>query len=305
MANCQIGVFLGYATPHGHVGLDRALFVPEAWVADRDRCRQAGIPADTTHRTKPQLALELLERALDGGVPARWVVGDEVYGSAGKVRRALEERGQAYVLAVRGNEQPSLWPPYGLPSQVAVSELATTVSPQAWQRRSCGAGAPGPRRYDWAWVPLRPAVRAGWLHALLLRRHPVRRDELAYYLVYTPADTPLAAVVRAAGTRWTIEDTFKRAKGQVGLDHYEVRSWQGWHRHSTLALVALVALTLGARQKGRPRARSTSRSPSRKSAGCSCGSSGPLGSRGRRSWPGPAGDGAISRSPKPIIAGAA
>src|SRR5437868_2457989 len=111
LANCQVGVFLGYATPRGHVGLDRALFVPEEWFADRDRCRQAGIPEHVTHRTKPQLARELLERALDGGVPAAWVAGDEVYGSDGKLRRALEERGQAYVLAVRSNEKPTTWPP--------------------------------------------------------------------------------------------------------------------------------------------------------------------------------------------------
>src|SRR5439155_21961971 len=89
-ANCQIGVFLRYTTPHGHVGLDRALFVPAEWFADRDRCRHAGIPEGGTHRTKPQLALELLERALDAGVPAAWVTADEVYGSDGKLRRALE-----------------------------------------------------------------------------------------------------------------------------------------------------------------------------------------------------------------------
>jgi len=305
IANCQIGVFLGYASPRGHVGLDRALFVPEAWFRDRARCQRAGIPAAVGHRTKPRLALEMLELALDAGVPAAWVVADEVYGSDGKFRRALEARGQAYVLAVRRNEQPSTWPPYGPPGQVAVADLVAAVPAPGWQRRSCGAGAQGPRRYDWAWVPLRPAVRAGWLHAVLLRRHPVRRDEVAAYLVYTPTDTPLAAVVRAAGARWTIEDTFKLAKGHVGLDHYEVRSWQGWYRHITLALVALVALTLGARKKGRANAPSISRSPSPKSGGYSSGSSGPLGSPGRRSWRGLAGAELIRRSPRPVIAVAA
>ena len=266
LANCQIGVFLGYTTAHGHVGLDCALFVPEEWFADRDRCRQAGLPAAVTQQTKPQLAWDLLERALEAGVPAAWVTADAVYGSAGKLRRALEARGQAYVLAVRSNEQPTTGPPYGPPGQVTVAALAAAVPAADWQRLSCGEGAQGPRWYEWAYLPVRPALRAGWVHAVLLRRHPERPDELAYYLVYAPVDTPLEEVVRAAGARWTIDDMFKLAKGQVGLDHYEVRSWQGWYRHLTLALVAFAALTIGARKKGGPIAPATFPSPSRKSA---------------------------------------
>lgn len=298
-------MFLGYASPRGHVGLDRTLFVPQEWFADRARCRQAGIPAAVTHRTKPQLALELLERALEAGVPAAWVVGDEGYGSDGKLRRALEGRGQAYVLAVRGNEKPTTWPPYGPPGQVSVADLAAAVPAEAWQRLSCGEGAQGPRLYDWAMIPVRPALRDGWLHAVLWRRHPAHPDEVAYYLVYAPAETPLPEVVHAAGARWTIDDLFKRAKGQVGLDHYEVRSWQGWYRHITLALVALAALTIGARKKGRPTAPATSRSPSRRSAACSSDSSGPHRARPMRSSPGPAGAGTIRRSPRPVIVVAA
>lgn len=305
LANCQVGVFLGYATARGHVGLDCALFVPEEWFADRARCRQVGIPAQVTHRTKPQLALALLERALEAGVPAAWVAGDEVYGSDGKLRRALEGRGQAYVLAVRSNEKPTTWPPYGPPGQVSVAEVAGAVPAAAWQRLSCGEGAQGPRRYDWAYVPLRPALREGWVHAVLLRRHPEHSDELAYYLVYAPVDTPLAEVVRVAGARWTIDDTFKLAKGQVGLDHYEVRGWQGWYRHITLALVALAALTIGARKKGVRRAPTTSRSPSPKSVGSSSAWSGRPRRRPTTSWPGPAGVVIIRRSPKPVTSGAA
>jgi SRSO17 transposase len=296
LANCQVGVFLGYASPRGHVGLDRALFVPAEWFADRARCRHAGIPAHVTPRTKPQLALELLERAVEAGVPAAWVAGDAVYGSDGKLRRALEVRGQAYVLAVRSNEKPSTWPPYGPPGQVAVAALAATCPAADWQRLSCGEGAQGPRLYDWAYRPVRPALRAGWVHAVLLRRHPERPDELAYYLVYAPGDTALAEVVRAAGARWTIDDTFKLAKGQVGLDHYEVRSWQGWYRHITLALVALAALTLGARKKGASCAPATSRSPSPKSVASSSASFGQPRERPTTSSPGPAGAATIRRS---------
>jgi SRSO17 transposase len=305
IANCQIGVFLGYASSKGHVGLDRALFVPEGWTRDPDRCRGVGIPDGLPYRTKPQLALEMVERALDAGVPAAWVVGDEVYGSDGKLRRALEERGQAYVLAVRSNEATTTWPPYGPPAQLRVIDLAGGVPAEGWQPLSCGEGAQGPRVYDWAIVPLRPALRDGWVHCLLVRRHPVQADEIAYYLVYAPTNTPLAEIVRAAGARWTIDDVFKLAKGQVGLDHYEVRSWHGWYRHITLALLALAALTVGTRKRGDLLAPSTSPSPSRKSAGFSSGLSGAPPTRPSRSWSGPVGGGTTRESPRSATGGAA
>jgi hypothetical protein len=137
---------------------------------------------------------------------------------------------------------------------------------------------------------------------VLVRRHPERTEELAYYLAYAPAGTLLEEVVKVAGARWTIDDTFKQAKGLVGLDQYEVRSWQGWYRHITLALLAFAALTI-ATTKGGPSARSAaraiSRSPSRRSAGSSSGSSGPRPVPHRptpRSWRGPAGDATIRRS---------
>ncbi len=305
VANCQVGVFLGYASPKGQALIDRALFVPAAWFADPDRCRTAGIPASVGFRTKPQLALELLERALDAGVPGRWVVADEVYGSDGTLRRALEERGQAYVLAVRSNETVTQWPPAGLPRQVVVADLATAVPPEGWQRRSCGEGAQGPREYDWVLVPLRPALRPGWGHALLVRRHPAEPDELAYFLVYAPQETPLEELVRAAGTRWTIDDRFKLAKGQVGLDQYEVRSWHGWYRHITLALLALAALAIGAAKKGEPPVLGTFPSPSRKSVGSSSGFSGWRREHPTTSSPGPAGGAGTSKLPGNVIASAA
>jgi SRSO17 transposase len=242
----------------------------------------------------------MLESALDARVPARWVVGDEVYGSDGKLRRALEERGQAYVLAVRSNEKPSTWPSYGMPAQVAVSGLAARVPAEGWQRYSCSEGVQGPRLYDWAYLPLRPALRTGWGHALLVRRHLVRTEEVAYYLVYAPVDWPLQEVVRAAGARWTIEEMFKLAKGQVGLGHYEVRSWQGWYRHITLALAAL---TVGVAKKGRWQ--STSPSPSRKFGGSWSASCGPPTSLQHKPLPGPAGGVGTRRRPKHTTAVAA
>src|ERR671919_522316 len=181
IANCQIGVFLGYATRQGYAGIDGCLFVPQGWFQNPERCQRAGLPSGTVHRTKPQLALEMVESALDAGVPARWVVADEIYGSDGKLRRALEGRGQAYVLAVRSNEKPSTWPPYGPPAQVEVSDLGATIPAEGWECYSCGEGVQGPRLYDWAYLPLRPALGQGWVHALLVRRHLVRTEEAAYY----------------------------------------------------------------------------------------------------------------------------
>jgi SRSO17 transposase len=301
IANCQVGVFLGYASAEGHVALDRELFIPEGWFSDRERCRQAGIPDTVEHQTKPQLALAMLQRALDGGVPAAWVSGDEVYGSDSKLRRALEERGERYVLAVRSNEAVSTWPPYGIPGQTRVAAVAATMPTDAWQRLSCGDGAQGPRIYDWAWAPIRPALREGWVHWVLLRRHPERPEDLAYYLVYAPEDTTLEEAVRIAGARWSIDDLFKLAKGQVGLDQYEVRSWHGWYRHITLALLALAVLTVAARKKGDLRVRSTSRSRSRRSDDCLSASSGLRSGGPPRSPRGPAGVAIIRKSPRTAI----
>src|SRR5215213_5557703 len=138
--NCQIGVFLGYATPRGRAGIDRALYLPRAWAEDPKRRAAAGVPGQVAFRTKPQLALEMIERALAAAVPAKWIVADEVYGSDGKLRRALEAHGQAYVLAVKSNEKPTTWPPYAPPGQVAAAEAAAALEPEAWQRLSCGEG---------------------------------------------------------------------------------------------------------------------------------------------------------------------
>jgi SRSO17 transposase len=263
--NCQIGVFLGYTSAKGRAAIDRALYLPQEWADDSDRRAAAGVPPAVPFRTKPQLALALLQRALDAGVPAAWVTADEVYGNDYAFRRALEERSQAYVVAVKRTQSVSTWPPFGPIGQAKADALVAGLASDAWFRLSCGDGTQGERVYDWALLPLRPAMRDGWLHALLVRRHPIRTAELAYYLVHVRHGTGLTEVVRAAGSRWAIEDTFKLAKGQVGLDHYETRSWRGWHRHITLALWALAILASEvARAKGGtpPTATDSSRSAS-------------------------------------------
>jgi SRSO17 transposase len=237
--NCQIGVFLSYATARGRTFLDRALYLPTSWTDDRPRCEQAGVPADVTFATKPQLALKMVERALDAGVPAAWVVGDEVYGDDSKLRRGLEQRRQPYVLTV--SSQHRIWKDL---QQIKVSDLCTQLPADAWQRLSAGDGTKGPRWYDWAYTRWISAEAPDWQRGILFRRSLTDTTEVAYYAVFAPHDCSLQAIVLAAGTRWSIEECFESAKGEVGLDQYEVRSWTGWYRHITLALWAHAFLTV-------------------------------------------------------------
>jgi SRSO17 transposase len=251
--NCQVGVFLAFAGRRGHALLDRELYLPEEWAADADRREEAGIPAAVSFATKPQLAARMLRRARAAGVRAAWVAADTVYGNDGKFRRFLEANHQPYVLAVQSNQQ--LWDGQ---SRSRVDALAAAWPAGVWHRASAGAGAKGPRWYDWAARAFGPVDERGWQLWLLVRRHRERTDERAYYLCRGPADTPWRELVRVAGSRWAVEEGFERAKGECGLDEYEVRGWAGWYRHVTLSLFALAVLTVvrnraqraGGRSKG-------------------------------------------------------
>jgi len=237
--NCQIGVFLGYASRLGHTLLDRELYLPKAWTDNRERCRQAGIPDERGFATKPQLAQQMLTRALDAGVPATWVTGDSVYGDDRRLRRWLEGELQAYVLAVSGQEYVWLGG-----RQRQVKTILASLPTEGWTRLSAGDGTKGPRWYDWRWLPLADPEEPDWRRWLLVRRSVSEPIELTAYVVFARQDTTLAEVVRVAGSRWTIESCLEAAKSEVGLDHYEVRSWTGWYRHITLALWALALLTV-------------------------------------------------------------
>jgi SRSO17 transposase len=245
--NCQVGVFLGYASGKGAAFLDRDLYLPKEWADDLPRRQTAGVPAAVTFATKPELARRMLGRAFEGGVVARWVTADEAYGSDGAFRSALEDRQQAYVLAVRSNEV--VWRNRGHgPAQETVAEVAESVSARAWKRLSAGAGAKGPRWYDWAWVPL---VGDGdlrsdpaWEPGLLVRRSLKDRTDLAFYRVLAPAEATLQEIVSVAGRRWGIEELLESAKQEVGLDEYEVRTWTAWYRYITLAMVAHAFLSV-------------------------------------------------------------
>ena len=235
--NCQIGVFLAYGSRRGAAFLDRELYLPQEWAADGVRWREAGVPEGVAFRTKAQLAQGMIERAIGSGVPFAWVTGDTVYGNDRKLRRWLEEQGRCYVLAVKNNEP--LWADTERGSaQVAARRLAEEIPDDQWQRLSAGDGSKGPRLYDWGWLPIRPWSEPGRGHWLLVRRSIVDPEDLAYYACFGTGDVSLAELVRVAGTRWIIEDAFKEAKQEVGLDEYQVRLWVGWYRHITLAMLA-------------------------------------------------------------------
>lgn len=237
--NSQVGVFLAYASGKGRTLVDRALYLPKEWADDRPRCQAAGVPDRVTFATKIALARRMIERAVRAGVPARWVTADAVYGSDYQFRTALETRGLGYVVGVRTDFAVCV----GF-RQVRVRDLLAEVPAGAWHRISCGAGSKGPRVYDWAITRLNCPEPETALRWLLIRRSVSDPAEVAYFACGGPPGTPVEELVRVAGTRWAIEECFELAKGECGLDEYEVRSWTGWHRHVTLSLFALAVVAV-------------------------------------------------------------
>jgi SRSO17 transposase len=239
-ANAQIGVFLTYAGARGHTFLDRALYLPASWTDDRGRCRAAGIPDDVAFATKPALAQAMLGRALDAGVPAAWVTADSIYGDVKYLRVWLEARPIGYVLAV--SRKDTVWGPDW--RQRRIGTYLADPPAAGWERASAGAGAKGPRDYDWLRLPLVAPLVDGWARWVLLRRSVADPTDVTAYVCFAPDDAMLADLVRVAGSRWTVEICFEAAKQEVGLAEYEVRSWTGWHRHVTLACLAHAFLTV-------------------------------------------------------------
>ncbi|GIG93031.1 IS701 family transposase [Plantactinospora endophytica] len=241
--NSQVGVFLAYASEHGHTLIDRRVYLPVSWTDDRDRCRAAAVPDDVGFATRSELAADMLTAALDAGMPAGWVAADEAYGNSSVFRAHLREHGLGYVLAV---SRSHLIPLDGGKTRVRADQVAADLPDSAWQRRSAGAGSKGPRVYDWAWlddVCTDADPDDGGRHSLLIRRNSTTR-ELAFYRCWTPHPTTLAQLVRVAGIRWTVEESFQAAKSQVGLDQHQVRRWDSWHRFTILALAALAVLAI-------------------------------------------------------------
>lgn len=240
---CQVGVFLYYTTAAGGAFIDRELYLPEDWSDDRRRCQDAGVPDDVLFQTKPELARVMLRRARDAGLRPEWTVGDAVYGSAPALRADLEAWRWAYVLGIRSTEPVRPATDGGLIRRSA-GDLAAALPAHVWRRLRAGEGSKGPRLYDWALVPLVHLTATTGSHALLVRRSLDNPTDLALFLVFTPRAATLAEIVRAAGQRWQIETGFEAAKQEVGLGHYEVRQWEAWYRHITLALLAYAFLAV-------------------------------------------------------------
>lgn len=258
--NCQIGVFLAYASRLGQALIDRRLYLPEAWAGDNARRRRVQVPESVSFATKPQIASALIAASLDAGVPCAWVLADALYGSDSRLRRMLEARGQPYVLAVRSNHHLRFLMTEGL-LQTNPAELADDVPPDAWAPHAAGEGSKGIRLYDWARIKLPWTADEGFERWVLIRRNRQDPQARAYYLVFAPVGTDLAELAGAAGLRWTIEECFQRAKEELGLDHCEARSWHAWHRHMTLCMAAaafLARLSAQLRQATASKANETS-----------------------------------------------
>lgn len=235
--NCQVGVFLAYASRWGQALIDRRLYLPEPWTTDAPRRQRAAVPDSIPFATKPAIAAALIAEALDTGMPCAWVLADALYGADSRIRHMLEARGQPYVLATRSNHHLRFLTCDGL-VQTDPATLADELPAGVWAAHAAGEGSKGIRLYDWARIALPWAAGEGFERWLLIRRHRRDPEVRAYYLVFAPAGTGLAELAGAAGLRWTIEECFQRAKEELGLDHCEARSWHGWHRHMTLCMAA-------------------------------------------------------------------
>ena len=260
LENGQVATVLSYAAKGAHVFLDRRLYLPEEWAWDKQRRAQARVPEEVRFATKPEQAIALLVHAWQQGVPMRWVTGDEVYGDSPRLRETIQAHGRFYVLAVSANsrvwtQRPEVEEPVeqtggrprraprlaaDAPKARMVSEVVASLPSHAWKRLAVMEGEKGPIEYHW--VRTRIVESRDQLPGpdvwLLARRSLSDPKQLAYYLAYAPARTSLETLVRIASSRYTVEQCIEEAKGETGLDEYEVRFWHSWYRHITLSMMA-------------------------------------------------------------------
>src|SRR5215218_5931892 len=241
--NCQVGVFLAYASEKGAAFLDRALYLPRAWTGDPVRGAEAGVPEELVFRNKVELAEEMLERAFEAGVPAQWVVADSFYGRSHAFRAWLEERGRPYAVMVPKTNAVPLGG-----RKKKIERLVERLPEGAFSEVRPAQDAGGGRPWEWACLDLAPDREKGMRRWLLVRRSTDDPEEQGFYQAYGPEGTQIEERVRVCQERWAVEERFAEAKGEVGLDHYEVRRWGAWHRHITLCLLAhaFLAPTRGA-----------------------------------------------------------
>ena len=252
-ANAQVGVFLVSASDQGAAFIDRALYLPPAWASDEDRRLGAGVPETIGFATKVALARQLLERAFDARVPARWVVADSFYGRPHRLRRWLEQQGCAYALMI-----PKTNVVRYQGRRVRVDRRGQRLPEDAWVSRPIEGACAGQQPWAWACIELAEDGALGMRRWLLVRRRPDDPDDVSFYQADGPRDTSVAELVRIGGSRWQVEECFAQAKGAVGLDHDEVRRWDAWHRYVTLCFLAhafLVVTRAAARREEASRKR--------------------------------------------------
>jgi SRSO17 transposase len=210
--DCQVGLFLAYASPRGWAFIDRALYLPEEWAEDRERRRGVGVPEEVAFATKGELARAMLQRTFEVGVSAAWVTASKVYGDGEELQRWLEAQGRSYVL------------------------------PQAGDWVDDGNGGKGTRASMWPYGPVSHEAATGRLPWVLELQSKARPGAHTHYRAYGPRKPSLDELVSVVAKRWTAQEGLERAKDEVGLDQYEVRRWDAWHRHVTLSLLAHAAL---------------------------------------------------------------
>ena len=236
--NCQIATFLCYVTPtRDRVLVDRRLYLPEtSWMADPARCAGAGVPAELAFATRPQQVIEMIRAARSAGMPFAWFTADEEFGQNPGLCDYLQDSRIPYVMAV-----PKNTPFTDTAGRITqVDELARGLPRNTWQRRACGIGSKGHRVYDWA------LINSDASHHQYLIRRSIDDGELAFYHCYNPHSARFGELVHVAGARWPIEECFGSAKNEVGLDNYQVRTWNAWHRHITLAMLTHTFLAVTA-----------------------------------------------------------
>lgn len=274
--NCQVAVFANYMTQRGHVLIDRRLFLPQEWADDRPRREEAGVPENVVFRSKPELALELVQAAVAEGVPFRWVGSDSLYGDSPTFVQGVRALGKWYVLdssrdahvwttAPKLRPLGSLTPRGGRPrtrkragkKPRPVADVLATIPANVWQRLTVAAGSQGPRVYDYAELTVwfsEGGTPTAEPERLLVRRSLGQEAEIKVQRSNAPARVPLAKLAQVGGCRWTIEEDFQCGKGECGLDEYETRGWRGWHHHTVLSMLALWFLALQKQRLGEKRA---------------------------------------------------
>jgi len=267
-ANCQVAVSVHYVSPRGHYPLDLQLYLPDSWLGDTKRLDKAGVPKDQRRsRTKPEIALELLDRVRAEGLPGRRVVADAGYGVSGAFRDGLEQRGLTYVVGVTGDfvvftEQPR-WDrpaaadrgrPRTRPRLVATSPRPVALSTLAGKIRrgrvAWREGTQGQLSGDFAWLRVWPGQ--GWATGACADARPLwllieKQGEdgpVKFAFSNLPAGTSRIAAVRLWKSRWPVEQGYQQLKEELALDHFEGRGWRGFHHHAAMTLLAYGFLLL-------------------------------------------------------------